>query len=125
VLADRVRTRQIFANLFSNAIKFTPAGGRIGIEAQVVEGDRLAITVWDTGCGIGPAERERVFERFYQGENNILTRQTEGMGLGLAVARELARLMNGDITLESTSGQGARFTVLLPLARALQGGEEA
>ena len=125
VLADRVRARQIFANLLSNAIKFTPAGGRVGIEARTVEGDKLAITVWDTGCGIGPEERERVFERFYQGENNILTRQTEGMGLGLAVARELARLMDGDITLESASGKGARFTVVLPLAKALRGGEEA
>jgi signal transduction histidine kinase len=126
VLADRVRARQIFANLLSNAIKFTPAGGRVGIEAQTVGGgDKLAISVWDTGCGIGPEERERVFERFYQGENNILTRQTEGMGLGLAVARELARLMDGDITLESATGKGARFTVVLPLAKALKGGEEA
>ena len=102
VLADRVRARQIFANLLSNAIKFTPGGGQIGVKAQPLDNDRLAITVWDTGVGIAAAERERVFERFYQGENNILTRQTEGMGLGLAVARELARLMNGEITLEGT-----------------------
>lgn len=125
LLVDRVRARQIFANLLSNAIKFTPAGGSVGVEAQAVDGDKLAITVWDTGCGISAAERERVFDRFYQGENNILTRQTEGMGLGLAVARELARLMDGDITLESEAGKGARFTVILPLAKALQGGEEA
>ncbi|MGE5537870.1 MAG: ATP-binding protein [Gemmatimonas sp.] len=123
VLADRVRARQIFANLLSNAIKFTASGGRVGVEAQV-EGDRLAITVWDTGIGIPAAEAERVFERFYQGENNILTRQTEGMGLGLAVARELARLMDGDITLQSLPGRGARFTVTLPLARALSGSDE-
>ena len=125
VLADRVRARQIFANLLSNAIKFTPAGGQIGIEATALEHGNLAITVWDTGVGIAPDECERVFERFYQGENNILTRQTEGMGLGLAVARELARLMDGDITLESTPGRGTRFTVVLPLAKALTGPEEA
>jgi PAS domain S-box-containing protein len=125
VLADRVRARQIFANLLSNAIKFTPAGGRVGVEAQPSAGGKLAITVWDTGCGIDPEERERVFERFYQGENNILTRQTEGMGLGLAVARKLARLMDGDIALESAAGKGARFTVVLPIAKALRGGEEA
>ena len=125
VLADRVRARQIFANLLSNAIKFTPAGGQIGIEAKALEHGNLSITVWDTGVGIAPGECERVFERFYQGENNILTRQTEGMGLGLAVARELARLMDGDITLESTPGRGTRFTVVLPLAKALTGAEEA
>jgi len=124
VLVDRVRARQIFANLLSNAIKFTPTGGRIGVEGKL-ENDRLAITVWDTGVGIGPTERERVFERFYQGENNILTRQTEGMGLGLAVARELARLMDGDITLDSQPGKGARFTVVFPLARALSGADES
>jgi signal transduction histidine kinase len=124
VIADRVRARQIFANLLSNAIKFTPSGGRVGIEAEA-QGERLAVTVWDTGVGIAAAECERVFERFYQGENNILTRQTEGMGLGLAVARELARLMDGDITLQSVPGKGARFTVTLPLARALTGAEEA
>jgi signal transduction histidine kinase len=118
-----VRARQIFANLLSNAIKFTPTGGRVGIEAEV-QGERLAVTVWDTGVGIAAAECDRVFERFYQGENNILTRQTEGMGLGLAVARELARLMDGDITLQSVPGKGARFTVTLPLARALTGAEE-
>jgi len=123
VIADRVRARQIFANLLSNAIKFTPTGGRVGIDAEV-QGERLAVTVWDTGVGIAAAECERVFERFYQGENNILTRQTEGMGLGLAVARELARLMDGDITLQSVPGKGARFTVTLPLARALAGAEE-
>ena len=124
VLADRVRARQIFANLLSNAIKFTSSGGKIGVDAHMIDRDRLAITVWDTGIGIAPAEQERVFERFYQGENNILTRQTEGMGLGLAVARELARLMDGDITLESTPGKGTRFTVVLPLAKALTGSEE-
>jgi signal transduction histidine kinase len=124
VMADRVRAQQIFANLLSNAIKFTPAGGRIGIEAAAPSKERLDITVWDTGVGISTAERERVFERFYQGENNILTRQTEGMGLGLAVSRELARLMDGDITLESMPGQGTRFTVSLPLARALTEAEE-
>ena len=125
VLADRVRARQIFANLLSNAIKFTPSGGQIGIDAKLSERENLAITVWDTGIGIASDECERVFERFYQGENNILTRQTEGMGLGLAVARELARLMDGDITLASTPGKGTRFTVILPLAKALTGAEES
>lgn len=125
VLADRVRAQQIFANLLSNAIKFTPPGGQIGVEAETPGKETLAITIWDTGVGISAAERERVFERFYQGENNILTRQTEGMGLGLAVSRELARLMDGDITLESTPGKGTRFTVTLPLARALTEAEEA
>lgn len=114
VAADRVRARQILVNLLSNAIKFTPQGGRIGIDVTQGADGRVGLTVWDTGAGIPEDERERVFERFYQIEKNILSRETEGTGLGLNISRRLAQLMGGDLVLEGTTGEGARFTLILP-----------
>jgi PAS domain S-box-containing protein len=116
IMADRLRTRQILVNLLNNAVKFTPEGGRIGIEAKQV-GSSLALTVWDTGIGIPEDQQAKVFERFYQVKSaDILSRNNEGTGLGLSVSRHLAQLMGGDLTLESTPGQGSRFTLTLPLA---------
>lgn len=116
LLVDRVRARQIFVNLFSNAIKFSPEGGKIGIDITETPDNMLALTVWDTGFGIPEDQHERVFEQFFQGEDDILSRREEGTGLGLSVSLYLAGLMDGDITLESKLGEGSRFTVTLPLA---------
>ena len=116
LLVDRVRARQIFVNLFSNAIKFSPEGGKIGIDITETPDNMLALTVWDTGFGIPEDQHERVFEQFFQGEGDILSRREEGTGLGLSVSLYLAGLMDGDITLESKLGEGSRFTVTLPLA---------
>ncbi len=117
LLVDRVRARQIFVNLLGNSVKFTPKDGKIGIETRETADGKLALTVWDSGIGIPAEEQDHVFEHFYQVENNILSRRDQGTGLGLSVSLYLARLMGGDITLESETNNGARFTVALPLAK--------
>ena len=117
ILVDRVRARQIFVNLLSNSVKFTPKGGKIGVDTRETADGKLALTVWDSGIGIPAEEQDHVFEHFYQVENNILSRRDQGTGLGLSVSIYLARLMGGDITLESETNNGARFTVALPLAK--------
>lgn len=115
---DPIRARQIFVNLLSNAIKFTPAGGAIGVEAQPLEEDFVDIAVWDTGIGIAPSEHRRVFEAFYQVPGKGFRPSSRGAGLGLAIARQLALLMGGDILLHSEAGKGSRFTVRLKLLSA-------
>ena len=117
LLVDRVRARQILVNLLGNAVKFTPAGGSIGVEARESADGKLALAVWDTGVGIPADEQERIFEHFYQVESDILSRRDEGTGLGLSVSLYLARRMGGDITLESGAERGSRFTVTLPLVK--------
>ncbi len=117
LLVDRVRARQILVNLLGNAVKFTPEGSSIGVEAREASDGKLAVTVWDTGVGIPAHEQERVFEHFYQVESDILSRRDEGTGLGLSVSLYLARRMGGDLTLESGSDRGARFTVMFALAK--------
>jgi PAS domain S-box-containing protein len=112
--ADPNRTRQILVNLLNNAVKFTGRDGRIGIEIGEKPGNTLAITVWDTGIGIPPDQHERIFESFHQVGSDLLVSPREGTGLGLSVSRQLARLMHGDLTVESTPGEGSRFTLTLP-----------
>lgn len=116
--ADPVRARQVLVNLLSNAVKFTDRGGSIGVSiARSVPG-MLDVTVWDTGIGIPQEKHETVFETFQQLGDEIERRQRVGTGLGLAISRRLARLMGGDILLDSAPGKGSRFTVRLPLAGA-------
>lgn len=116
LMVDPERARQIFENLFSNAIKFTPTGGAVGIDIHKEPGEMLAITVWDTGMGIAADKQEAIFESFQQIHDGIFSRPQGGTGLGLTVARHVANLMGGNITLESALGHGSRFTVTLPLA---------
>jgi signal transduction histidine kinase len=114
---DREKVQQIVVNLLSNAVKFTAPGGEVtlacgrdgrpGGEANVV------VTVTDTGRGIAADALERIFEPFVQVDTR-LTRTDEGMGLGLAISRDLARGMGGDLTAESTLGVGSTFTLTLP-----------
>ncbi|HEU4996443.1 MAG TPA: PAS domain S-box protein [Gemmatimonadaceae bacterium] len=111
-LADEDRTLQILLNLVSNAIKFTPREGRIVVRAVERPERRVALQVQDSGPGIRPVDQQRVFEPFVQIDRS-LTRTAEGSGLGLAISRELARAMNGDLTVESTPGQGSIFTLTL------------
>jgi CheY-like chemotaxis protein/anti-sigma regulatory factor (Ser/Thr protein kinase) len=113
VIADETRLTQIVINLLSNAVKFTQTGGvtvRYGVVADTVE-----IRVKDTGPGIPPELKERIFEEFYQVESG-LSRSSGGTGLGLAIARRFAHLMGGDIRVESEPGTGAEFIVTLPSA---------
>jgi signal transduction histidine kinase len=101
-------------NLLSNAIKFTPKGGHIGAHCAAT-GDTVSLQVSDTGIGISPDQHEAIFEPFIQLKEGLSDRET-GVGLGLAISRDLARAMHGDLTVESAEGKGARFTLLLPLA---------
>ena len=115
VLADPVRLRQVMINLLGNAVKFTDAGGRVGVDVETRISGMADITVWDTGIGIAPEMQEKVFESFQQIGQNIEYRPHEGTGLGLTISRHLVQLMGGEISLESEPNEGSRFTVHLPL----------
>jgi PAS domain S-box-containing protein len=117
VNGDPHRLQQIVWNLLSNAVKFTPRGGRINVELRRDDGN-AAIVVHDTGIGIEPKFLPHIFERFRQADAST-TRKYGGLGLGLAIVRHLVELHGGTVTADSTGdGQGATFTVLLPLAIA-------
>jgi signal transduction histidine kinase len=106
---DAGKLQQILTNLISNAVKFTPPGGRVTLGADVIE-NRFTVTVTDTGVGIAVDDQERIFEKFRQSANP-LTREQGGTGLGLSIVRELAKLLGGDVTLKSDLGVGSTFTV--------------
>ncbi len=117
VAADRDRLRRICVNLLDNAVKYTEPGGRVGVEVMRAEAPgMLDITFWDTGIGIAADRIERIFESFHQVDPDSLHQRSDGAGLGLAVSRHLARLMGGDLRVDSTPGEGARFTLRLPAA---------
>lgn len=118
-VVDPDRVRQILGNLLSNAVEYTMAGGvvRVAAEARRAEirgraGDWVAVAVSDTGPGIPEQDRERIFEEFTRGRPS----EGAGAGLGLAISRRLARLMDGDVTLWSEVGRGSTFTLWLPVA---------
>jgi signal transduction histidine kinase len=112
VRADSDRLSQILLNLLGNAIKYTPDGGAVSLSCEVDE-DTVRIHVRDTGAGI-PADRlTYIFEPFVQGER-ALNRPHEGVGLGLAISRELAAAMHGELTVSSEVGRGSTFTLTLP-----------
>jgi two-component system sensor histidine kinase BarA len=114
VRQDATKVQQILNNLLSNAIKFTPEGGRVTLKADV-EDHFVVLTVQDTGVGIAAEEQELVFEKFRQ-SGNLMTREHGGTGLGLSIVRELAKLLGGEVTLQSELGRGSTFTVRLPLS---------
>jgi signal transduction histidine kinase len=114
VLADVTAARQILINLLTNAVKFTPEGGTVGLDVEPTPDDQVQITVWDTGIGIPKDRIDAVFERFHRVRSDAFTTNTEGVGIGLHVARHLAHLMGGDISLTSELGKGSRFTLILP-----------
>jgi signal transduction histidine kinase len=115
VLGDGMRLQQIFGNLVSNAIKFTPRGGRvtIGLERSA---QQAHVVVADTGIGIDPAQLTKVFDTFWQADSATPSAR-EGLGLGLSIVRRLVELHGGTIDAYSAGlGAGARMTVTLPLA---------
>jgi signal transduction histidine kinase/CheY-like chemotaxis protein len=115
VRADAERVQQIVWNLVSNAIKFTPSGGRIDVQLAVV-GDQAELRVRDTGSGIAPEFLPHVFQRFRQSDSSS-TRAHRGLGLGLAIVQELVNLHGGSISAHSDGiGKGAEFTVRFPIA---------
>lgn len=125
VWGDAIRLRQILSNIVVNATKFTSPGGRIQVDARRV-GDAITIDVADTGCGIPEDLLSAIFEPFVQGARG-LDRAQGGLGLGLAMARELARLHGGTVSAKSPGpGRGTTFTVVLPAATArVNGGASA
>jgi len=110
---DETRLQQIASNLISNAIKFTPKGGHVYISTGVKE-YTFILKIKDTGIGIAETDLPHIFDRFYQADGSH-TRQGEGTGIGLALARELAKLMEGTISVKSYKGKGAEFEVTLPI----------
>lgn len=110
--ADEVRFQQIVYNLLSNAIKYTPSGENIGLKAFGCA-DKVIIKVWDTGIGIPDEMFEKIFEPFMQIENRM-GQKNEGVGLGLAISKELVELHGGTIRVESGPEKGSVFTVVLP-----------
>lgn len=113
-LADGLKTEQVVLNLVSNAVKFTPEGGTVTVTCALRDGD-ASIEVRDTGPGIPEDMQEAIFDPFVQ-LGRTLTSSQEGAGLGLAISRDLARAMDGDVTVQSTPGAGSAFTFRLPAA---------
>jgi signal transduction histidine kinase len=111
--ADRDKIALVLHNLMGNALKYTLDGGRIVVSAQI-EASRLTVAISDTGIGISPEEIDKVFEKFYRSKNPLAA-NVKGSGLGLPIAREVARLHGGDILAESELGKGSTFTLVLPL----------
>jgi signal transduction histidine kinase len=114
VLADPEKMQQIVLNLLSNAVKFTETGGSITVSATP-RGNCIEIAVKDTGVGIAGEKIDKVFDPFVQAGRQ-LNQPAQGVGLGLAISRDLARAMKGEITLESAVGKGSTFTLTLPRA---------
>lgn len=111
VMADPVRIREVLSNLVANALRYTPAGGRVSVRtgaAPAQDGPRAWVEVRDTGAGIAPADLGRVFDRFYR------SRDSGGSGLGLAIAKQLVEAHGGVIDVESELGRGTAMRVLFP-----------
>ena len=109
-VGNRDGLKQVLLALVDNAVKFTPAGGRIMLTGEVVA-DQVAISVRDTGSGIDPAVLRHIFERFYRGDT---ARTGTGFGLGLAIAKMLVEAQDGSLTVQSEVGKGSVFTITLP-----------
>jgi signal transduction histidine kinase len=112
VHADREKLQQVVLNLLTNAIKYTAIHGAIELSATAA-GDEVLIQVRDTGRGIPPEKVEQIFAPFVRIDTGY-SRSTEGVGLGLAISRDLSRAMGGDLTVQSTLGEGSTFTLRLP-----------
>ncbi len=112
--ADPKHVHQIIINLMSNAVKYTPSGGKVWVESELV-GDKVKICISDTGVGIAPLKLEKLFERFERGEDTY-SRSQEGTGIGLNLTRHLVELNGGRIGIESEVGKGSKFWILVPMA---------
>jgi signal transduction histidine kinase len=113
ILGDRPRLRQMLVNLLANAVKFSPMGQTIGVEARMAADRQVEIVVWDTGIGIPDAQLQTIFEPFRQAHEGM-HRRFEGTGLGLALSRAIVESLGGELSVESAVGLGSRFTVRLP-----------
>jgi two-component system sensor histidine kinase BaeS len=114
VLCDRDRVREVITNLLTNALKYTPAGGEVSLEARPESGGRARLRVTDTGVGIGPDELPHVAERFFRGQRS--QQMAAGSGLGLTIVAELVKAHHGELDIGSQPGHGTQVTVILPKA---------
>jgi heavy metal sensor kinase len=110
-VGDMRMVQRMVANLLDNAIKYTPSGGKVRVSVSEADGQKIRLSVEDTGIGIAPEDLSRVFERFYRCDQS---RSLPGIGLGLSLARAVARSHGGEITISSTLHKGSTFTVTLP-----------
>jgi signal transduction histidine kinase len=117
---DRQKVAQILLNVLSNAVKFTPEGGRILVRTAVPSPGRAAIGVRDTGVGMTAQQVAMVFEPYVQFDNR-LSGESKGTGLGMPISRELARGMGGDLTIESEPGVGTELVLVLPTDAQAEG----
>jgi signal transduction histidine kinase len=115
ILTDGDRVLQIISNLLTNAFRWTPDGGRVDLGLSSANGS-VSVVVVDTGPGIRPEERERIFRPFFSGDQSG---DGSGTGLGLAIARELAQALGGRIQLDTKPGEGSRFELVLPATLAV------
>jgi signal transduction histidine kinase len=116
---DQARVQQVLNNLLSNAAKFTPEGGRIKVAAERSSHGELLLRVIDTGVGIAEEDQQAIFEKFRQGRTampggDAMTREYSGTGLGLSIVKEICKLLEGAVSVESELGTGSTFTVRLP-----------
>ena len=125
IVADERRVKQVLFNLLSNALKFTPEGGRVELSLLSQNGF-LAISVVDTGIGIPREELARIFEAFYQIKGRSNPAKVAGSGLGLSLARQIVELHGGRIWAESEGeGRGSRLTFTLPVGKEAEHPEKA
>jgi signal transduction histidine kinase len=115
VTGDPIRLRQMIGNLIENAIKYTPQGGTVTIDAGC-EGDQVILRVHDTGLGIPPADQPYLFDKFFRASN--IPDDTPGTGLGLSIVKSIVDSHNGRIWVNSRQGEGTTFTIVLPTALA-------
>ncbi len=120
ITGDRVQLQRLISNLLSNALQFTPPGGRVDVEVAA-KGDSVDLVVADTGCGIAPEHLPRIFDRFFRAPESHGRTWEKGLGLGLSFVNWIAKEHQARISVESRVGEGTRFTVRFP---ALPGGPE-
>jgi len=121
VVTDAGKVQQVLYNFLSNAVKFTPAKGRIEIRASMLDDRMVRIAVSDTGCGIAAADQDKIFDKFRQGDGS-LTREVPGSGLGLTISKELADMLAGAIGLESRVDIGSTFWLDIPVTLSAEAG---
>ncbi len=114
LVTDAGKVQQVLYNFLSNAVKFTPARGRIDVRASLLDEKTVRLAVTDTGCGIAEADRQIIFDKFRQVDGS-LTRESTGSGLGLSICKELAAMLGGSIGLASEVDQGSTFWLDIPI----------
>ena len=118
IMADEDLLSQVWINLLSNSIKFTPEGGKVSVELRQ-QGNNVAFKIQDTGIGISEEDQAHVFERFFKADKFRTRANNSGSGLGLSIVQKIVDMHHGTITVESKVGIGTTFKVNLPLAETL------